>query len=100
MEPIKTYTLERLNENTVNVLIISTIELNGKTYEIEKSRTCYGNSPIGRSQVNEQLPEQYAKAIFEIWGENLTMVDSVPPVEVPPQKMKNNTQEQKEEFKC
>ena len=36
MEPIKTYTLEKLNETTVNVLIITTIELNGKTYEIER----------------------------------------------------------------
>jgi hypothetical protein len=57
MEPIKTYTLEKLNETTVNVLIITTIELNGKTYEIERSRTCYGNSPIGRSQIAEYLPE-------------------------------------------
>lgn len=53
MEPIKTYTLERLNENTVNVLIITTIELNEKTYEIEKNRTYYGNSIIGRAQVSE-----------------------------------------------
>ena len=87
MEPIKTYTLERLNENTVNVLIISTIELNGKTYEIEKSRICYGNSLIGRSQVSEQLPEQYVRAIFEIWGENPTMIDPAPPEGITPKEV-------------
>lgn len=84
MEPNKTYTLERLTENSVNILIITTINLNGKTYEIEKSRTCYGNSPIGRQQVTEQLPEQYVRAIFEIWGENPTLVDPAPPVETTP----------------
>lgn len=81
MEPIKTYTLEKLNETTVNVLIITTIELNGKTYEIERSRTCYGNSPIGRSQIAEYLPEQYIRAILEIWGEEPTMIDPEPPEE-------------------
>lgn len=79
MEPIKTYTLEKLNETTVNILIITTIELNGKTYEIERSRICYGNSPIGRAQVIEQLPEQYKNAVFEIWGEAPSMVDPEPP---------------------
>lgn len=81
MEPIKTYTLEKLNENTVNVLIITTIELNEKTYEIERSRTCYGNSPIGRAQVSEQLPEQYVRAIFEIWGNEPTIEDPTSPQE-------------------
>lgn len=81
MEPIKTYTLEKLNETAVNVLIITTIELNGKTYEIERSRTCYGNSPIGRSQIVEYLPEQYVRAILEIWGEEPTMIDPEPPEE-------------------
>lgn len=81
MEPIKTYTLERLNENTVNVLIITTIELNEKTYEIEKNRTYYGNSIIGRAQVSEQLPEQYVRAIFEIWGNEPTIKDPTSPQE-------------------
>lgn len=81
MEPNKTYMLERLTENSVNILIITTIELNGKTYEIERSRTCYGNSTMGRTQVSEQLPEQYVRAIFEIWGDNPTIEDPTPPQE-------------------
>lgn len=81
MEPNKTYMLERLTEDSVNILIITTIELNGKTYEIERSRTCYGNSIIGRTQVSEQLPEQYVRAIFEIWGNEPTIEDPTPPQE-------------------
>lgn len=81
MEPIKTYTLEKLNETTVNILIITTIALNGKTYEIERSRICYGNSPIGRAQIVEYLPEQYVRAILEIWGEEPTTIDPEPPEE-------------------
>lgn len=37
MELIKTYMLERLTEDSFNILIIIIIELNGKTYEIERS---------------------------------------------------------------
>jgi hypothetical protein len=74
------YFLEQLTENSVNVLIIKTITLEDKEYELERTRTCYGNSEIGRQQVTDQLPEQYAKAIFDIWGDEPTLIDPEPPV--------------------
>ena len=58
--------------------------LNGKTYEIERSRTCYGNSTMGRTQVSKQLPEQYVRAIFEIWGDNPTIEDPTPHKKISP----------------
>ena len=40
----------------INVIIIKTLELNGKIYELERNRICYSNSPIGRNMVVEKLP--------------------------------------------
>ena len=56
MEPTINYMLEFLTVNTVNVIIIKTLELNDKTYELERNRICYSNSPIGRDMVIEKLP--------------------------------------------
>ena len=75
MEPTVNYMLEFLTINTVNVIIIKTLELNGKIYELERSRICYSNSPIGRNMVVEKLPQQYANAIFAIWGDEPTVED-------------------------
>ena len=57
MEPTINYMLEFLTVNTVNVIIIKTLELNDKIYELERNRICYSNSPIGRDTVIEKLPQ-------------------------------------------
>lgn len=71
----KDYTLEQLTVNSVNVLIVSSADVNGKMYEIERERICYANSSIGRQQVEEVLPEQYAAAVLAVWGETPTVSD-------------------------
>lgn len=75
MEPTINYMLEFLTANTVNIIIIKTLELNGKIYELERNRICYSNSPIGRNMVVEKLPQQYVNAIFAIWGDEPTVSD-------------------------
>ena len=75
MEPIISYELEKLTANSVNVIIITSIEFNNKTYEIERNRICYSNSQYGRGLVTTKLPQQYVDAIFAIWGETPTVND-------------------------
>lgn len=72
------YVLEQLTEKNVNIIFIKTIELNNKIYELERSRICFGNSFLGRQQIADQLPEQYVKAILEIWGEEPLLIDPEP----------------------
>lgn len=56
MEPIIHYELEKLTNDNVNIIIITSIELNNTIYEIKRSRICYSNSPTGRNLVVEKLP--------------------------------------------
>ena len=72
------YILEQLTEKSVNIVFIKTIELDNKIYELERSRICFGNSFLGRQQITDQLPEQYVKAILEIWGEEPLLIDPEP----------------------
>lgn len=72
------YVLEQLTEKSVNIIFIKTIELDNKIYELERSRIYFGNSFLGRQQIVDQLPEQYVKAILEIWGEELLLIDPEP----------------------
>jgi hypothetical protein len=69
------YTLEQLTVDSVNVLTVSSAKVNGKMYELERSRICYANSPIGRQQIVEALPEQYAEAVLAVWGDTPTLSD-------------------------
>lgn len=69
------YTLEQLTVDSVNVLTVSSAKVNGKMYELERSRICYANSPLGRQLVVEMLPQQYAEAVLAIWGDTPTLSD-------------------------
>lgn len=67
------YILEQLTPDSVNVLTISSAKVNGKIYELERARICYGNSPLGRQQIVESLPEQFAEAVLAVWGNEPTL---------------------------
>ena len=69
------YTLEQLTVDSVNVLTVSSAKVNGKIYELERNRICYANSPIGRQQIVDSLPEQYAEAVLAVWGDIPTLSD-------------------------
>ena len=32
-------------------------------------RKAYSNSQVGREELEKEVPEQYVKAIFEVWGD-------------------------------
>ena len=69
------YTLEQLTTTSVNVLTVARAKVNGKMYELERTRMCYANSPTGRQKVSQDLPEQYAEAILAVWGDTPTVDD-------------------------
>lgn len=69
------YILESLSENSVNVVIETYVNFEGEEYKLGRYRKCYANSPYGRILVEEELPESYRNAIFEIWGDTPTLED-------------------------
>ena len=69
------YTLEQLTTSSVNVLSIARAKVDGKIYELERSRRCYANSPTGRQQVSEALPENIVNVILAMWGDTPTVPD-------------------------
>ena len=60
----KDYSLEQLTAESVNVVEISIATINKKPHEIGRSRMAYVNSPTGRKQLTETLPEEYVKAVL------------------------------------
>lgn len=69
------YTLEQLTTDSVNVVVVPKAKVNGKEYELGRSRICYANSPHGRQKIAENLPEQYAQAVLAVWGNAPTVAD-------------------------
>ena len=84
MPTIETYseiTLDLLTKNSVSVLTRTYADLEGvKTQIGENTRTAYGNSPIGREQITQRLPEDYVQAILAVWGDTPTLEDPINPV--------------------
>ena len=71
----KEITLDLLCKNSVSVkttekTIIDDIERTIGTY-----RKAYANSPIGRQQIVDEIPEEYATAVFAVWGDTPTVDD-------------------------
>lgn len=75
MEIIEKYALELLNEKTVNIIKIESIIINNEEKQIGRSSISFGNSIKGRQKVSELLPEKYAQAVFDVWGEEPILPD-------------------------
>ena len=71
----KDYSLDQLTAESVNVVEISIATINKKPHEIGRSRMAYVNSPTGRKQLTDKLPEEYVKAVLALWGEKPTVSD-------------------------
>ena len=75
MKTKKEYTLEHLTTESVNVVTVSTATIDKERREVGRSRMAYVNSPTGRKQLTDKLPEEYVKAVLALWGENPTVSD-------------------------
>lgn len=75
----KELTLDLLNKNSVSVKTVEKAVVNLVERTIGTSRKAYANSPIGRQQITDELPEQYANAVFAVWGDEPTVADPEPP---------------------
>lgn len=74
---IKT-TLDMLDKNSVSVKKQKYSKIDGVEYAIgQPHRRAYVNSERGRQEVENELEEQYKKAIFSIWGDEPTVDDTV-----------------------
>lgn len=83
MANVKTYTeitLDLLTRDSVSVLIKTYANINGEKLQVgDNTRAAYANSPIGRQQIEETLPEDYVASVFALWGDTPTVEDPKPP---------------------
>lgn len=71
--------LDLLCKNSVSVKTVEKATIDAVKREIGTSRKAYANSPIGRQQIVEDIPEEYATAVFAVWGDMPTVDDPEPP---------------------
>ena len=55
---------------------IDRLTLNSVSVLFEDYRRSYENSPSGRLQANNEVPEPYKAAIFAVWGDTPTVDES------------------------
>lgn len=82
MDTITKFTLDLLTTDSVSVVTEKQIEIDGKIYTLETSRRAYVNSPLGRTNIIADLPEEYMTAIFALWGDIPTIEDPPMPEEI------------------
>lgn len=65
-------TLNHLTKNSVDVLWQDVITIDGVTRNLGLPHAgAYVNDEFGRSQIKLDLPENYQKAIFAVWGDKI-----------------------------
>lgn len=82
-EITKEYMLDRLDVNSVSVLVKTFIVLEeGAEPQTVGSpiRTSYANNSSGRAEVIAELPENFAAGILAVWGETPTVPDPPAPI--------------------
>lgn len=62
--------IEYLNDESVSIVKKKYVIDEGKEYLIgDPHRTSYVNSTIGRSLLQQEVPEPYYSSIMSVWGE-------------------------------
>ncbi|WP_107841161.1 hypothetical protein [Metasolibacillus meyeri] len=70
------YTLDNLTQSGVSVKRQTFIEYQGQQYPIGDAwRRAYANSPNGRQQVVDELPQSQVNAILAVWGDAPVITD-------------------------
>lgn len=80
METQTKITIDFLIERSVSIGRTVTVEYNGNTVELERTRKAYDNSPLGRQALIDEVGEPYSTAVFMVWGETPTVQDPELPV--------------------
>lgn len=75
---IEKITLDMLTQDSVSVKTQKYVEVEGTQYPIgEQHRKAYINSTRGRSEIENELPQEYKNAVFAVWGNEPTIVEDV-----------------------
>lgn len=80
---IKSYIIEQLKPDSVNLLVTSKVRIDGTEYSLPNVRSCYPNSILGRQRIEYILPEPYLSAVLDVWGDEPTIVDPEQPIQQP-----------------
>lgn len=75
METNKIITLDLLTTDSVSVITELQTKIDDKIYTLDTLRQAYVNSPLGRTAIIADLPEEYMTAIFALWGDTPTIKD-------------------------
>lgn len=76
----KKYFILQLTEKTVNIDIKYITVIDNVEYVVKTEGKAYANSVYGRKQVQEELPENIANAIFAVWGDTENVEDPPKPI--------------------
>jgi len=68
--------LDNLNQDSVSLLKIATVEVNGQQIEASRWRRAYINSTQGRASVQAEIAEPYLTVILAVWGATPTVSDT------------------------
>lgn len=63
---------------TKNGCSVKKERLNVDTWEIERTRCAYSNSPAGREQLKQDYPNYYEILVATEWGDTPTVSDELP----------------------
>ena len=70
MNTIEKITLDMLTETSVSILRQKFIEVDGQQVQVgQDHRKVYVNSELSRSEMMNELPEQYVNTVFSLWGD-------------------------------
>lgn len=72
--------IELLTEHTVSVVVIKSVVVDGREYEIERIRKSYNNSATDREILTSDIGEPYTSAVFAMWGDTATVDDPPTPI--------------------
>lgn len=74
---IEKYTIEMLNQDSVSICNETLIDYQGTLYPIgDIWRKAYENHTRGRNEVMAELPQAQQNAIFAVWGDEPTRIES------------------------
>lgn len=77
MNIIKKVTIDMLTDTSVSILTQNFVEIDGVEMQVDKNhRKAYVNTESGRNEIENEQEESTINAVFSIWGDNPTVINS------------------------
>ena len=78
MDIISEYILESLTERIVTVYVNNYVMVDGQKTKLGETRSfCFNNSPHDRDALRNVVPDNYYRAVIDVWGASPKVEDPV-----------------------